>query len=109
MLKGISDQTALHESTPDTQRTRRQKPEGIHVTLEFDIDLTLLRNQKRALIGVYEGATINYEQEEAAEGLLNLIDFIQDSVLEQGLAMEEEVFPKLPQLFEEEPKPHISI
>jgi hypothetical protein len=64
---------------------------GIHVVLGFNVDLTLLRKQKRALIETYEGTAVNYEQEDAAEGLLNLIDFIQDSVLEQGLATEEEV------------------
>lgn len=98
MSKDDSDQTVL---------LCNSKPEDVHVVLAFNIDLSLLRTQKRALIGVYEGGTVTYEQEEAAEGLLNLIDFIQDSIVEQGLATEEEVFPRLPQLFEDEPKTSI--
>lgn len=79
------------------------KPSCVKITLECDIDLLLLRKQKRALIGIREGGTITYEQETAADGILNLLDFIQDSILEQGLATEEETFPRLPQLFDSEP------
>jgi len=99
-----SDPTSLCEPKSCEPQTHEAEAERIHVVLGFNIDLTLLRKQKRALIGIYEGATVNYEQEEAAEGLLNLIDFIQDSILEQGLATEEEVFPRLPQLFTEDPE-----
>jgi hypothetical protein len=77
--------------------------ESIVVTLEMKIDLSLLRKQKRALVAITEGSSVSYEQEEAAEGMLNLLDFIQDSILEQGLAAEDDIFPKLPQLFDEEP------
>jgi len=77
---------------------------SVIVALELKIDLDLLRRQKRALINVIEGSTVSYEQEDAAEGMLHLLDFIQDSMLEQGLATEEEIFPKLPQLFAEEGK-----
>lgn len=76
-------------------QTPESGPKHLRAVLEFDLDLTLLRKQKRALIGMYEGATVSYDQEEAAEGLLNLIDFIQDSILAQELATEEEVFPRL--------------
>ena len=86
----------------DTQ-PQASRPSTIKVTLDCDIDLLLLRKQKRALIGLHEGATITYEQETAADGMLNLLDFIQDSILEQGLATEEEIFPHLPQLFDPEP------
>jgi hypothetical protein len=86
----------------DTQ-PQASRPSTIKITLECDIDLLLLRKQKRALIGLREGGTITYEQETAAEGMLNLLDFIQDSILEQGLATEEEIFPRLPQLFDPEP------
>ncbi len=57
-----------------------------------------MRKQKHALVGVCEGVTVTYAQEETAKGMLNLIDFIQDSIVEQGLATEEAVFPRLPQL-----------
>jgi hypothetical protein len=77
--------------------------ESIVVTLEMKIDLSFLHKQKRALIGITEGSSVSYEQEEAAEGMLNLLEFIQDSILEQGLATEDDIFPKLPQLFGEEP------
>jgi hypothetical protein len=77
--------------------------ESIVVTLELKLDLSLLRRQKRALIAITEGSSVSYEQEDAAEGMLNLLDFIQDSIFEQGLATEDDIFPKLPQLFDEEP------
>jgi hypothetical protein len=73
----------------------------IKVKVECNIDLALVRRQKHALIGIREGATVSSEQEEAAEGILNLLDFIQDSILEQGLATEDEVFPRLPGLFDD--------
>lgn len=86
-----------------SETTAVGQSKSISVTLEFKVDLALLRKQKRALINVIEGNLISYEQEEAAEGMLNLLDSIQDSILEQGLATEEEVFPKLPQLFDDAP------
>lgn len=70
------------------------------MTLELKIDLSLLRRQKLALIDLREGAHVSWEQEDAADGLLNMIDFIQDSILNQGLATEQEIFPRLPSLFE---------
>lgn len=77
-----------------------ERADSVHVTLEFNIDLLLLRRQKRALISLYEGAQVSPEQEDAAEGMLNLIDFIQDSILDQGLATEQEISARLPNLFE---------
>jgi hypothetical protein len=32
--------------------------------------------------------------------MLNMIDVIQDSIVDRGLASEEEVFPQMPLLFE---------
>lgn len=101
MSETKSDPTIACDGNACALRTPETGAKPIRVVLEFDLDLILLRKQKRALIGVSEGTTVNFEQEEAAEGLLNFIDFIQDSILEQGLATEEEVFPRLPQLFEE--------
>ena len=75
----------------------------VKVALEWAIDLRLLRKQKRALVSITEGTTVTHEQEDATEGMLNMLDFIQDSILEQGLATEEEIFPRLPQLFGPEP------
>jgi hypothetical protein len=80
-----------------------QKDNGtnsIHLTLALKIDLALLRRQKRALIGLHEGSPVSSEQEEAAEGMLNMIDFIQDSILDQQLATEQDIFPSLPSLFD---------
>jgi hypothetical protein len=68
---------------------------SVEVTLTLKLDLPLLRRQKRALIGVHEGAQVSLDQEDAAEGMLSLIDFIQDSILEQGLASEDEIFPQM--------------
>jgi len=101
MPESNSHPTIRYDQKSSQPRTSDAESESIHVLLDFNIDLTLLRKQKRALIGVYEGTTVTYEQEETAEGILNLIDFIQDSIVKQGLATEEKVFPQLPQLFEE--------
>jgi hypothetical protein len=78
-------------------------PKAINVTVELTIDVALLRRQRRALIGIREGSTVSYEQEDAVEGILNVLDFIQDSILDQGLATEEDIFPQLPQLFDSPP------
>jgi hypothetical protein len=83
-------------STPDTA----EETTSIQVVLSFSIDLRLLRRQKRALIAIPRNFQISHDQEEAVEGMLNMIDFVQDSIVEQGLASEEEVFPQMPLLFE---------
>ena len=83
-------------STPDTAGA----PTSIEVVLSFKIDLRLLRQQKRALIAMPGNFQLSPDQEEAVEGILNMIDFIQDSIVDQGLASEEEVFPQMPLLFE---------
>lgn len=88
-------------SEPGDGSPLEERPgQSISITVELRLDLMLLRRQKSALIGVAEGATVSHEQEEAAEGLLNLLDFIQDAVVEEGLATEDEVFPRMPQLFD---------
>lgn len=97
---------AAHSTEPATNENAQpqtRKRSTITVKVECDIDLLLFRKQKRALIGIREGSTITYEQENAAGGILNLLDFIQDSILRQGLATEDEIFPRLPQLFDPEP------
>jgi hypothetical protein len=83
-------------STPDTAET----PTSIEVVLSFRVDLRLLRRQKRALIAFPTNFQLSHNQEEAVDGLLNMIDYIQDSIVDQGLASEEEVFPQMPLLFE---------
>jgi hypothetical protein len=83
-------------STPDTAEAIT----SINVVLSFNIDLRLLRRQKRALIAMPRNVQLSPDQEEAVEGMLNMIDFVQDSIVEQGLASEEEVFPQMPLLFE---------
>ena len=97
------DTAVLSEADAASTQFQENNRRTIKVTLECAIDLALLRKQKRALISTTEGATITYEQEEAAEGMLNLLDFIQDSILEQGLATEDEIFFRQPQLFASEP------
>jgi hypothetical protein len=83
-------------STADTAET----PTSIEVVLSFNIDLQLLRRQKRALIAIPRNFQLSRDQEEAVDGILNMIDFVQDSIVEKGLASEEEVFPQMPLLFE---------
>ena len=56
------------------------------------IDWSLLRSQKLWLISNHAQETGDEAAFEAVEGLLNFIDYIQDSAVDQGLANEEEVF-----------------
>ncbi|GGG86752.1 hypothetical protein [Edaphobacter dinghuensis] len=96
----------LPEITTDASVTPSPSQESstkIRVRLECDIDLVLLRKQKHALFGISEGSAATYEQVEVAEDMLDMLDFILDSILEQGLATEDEIFPRLPQLFAAEP------
>lgn len=83
-------------STLDTTET----PTSVEIVLSFKIDLRLLRRQKRALISLPRNFQLSSDQEQAVEGILNMIDFVQDSIIYQGLASEEEVFPQMPLLFE---------
>ena len=80
--------------------TKQSSSKLIDVTLELKLDLALLRKQKRALIGIHEGVQASADQEDAAEGILNMLDCIQDSILDQGLVGEEEIFPREPDLFD---------
>jgi hypothetical protein len=66
------------------------------VTLTLRIDLTKLKQQKRSLIEIRRDSPVTPLQEETVEGILNLIDFIQDSILEQGLATEDQIFAQSP-------------
>jgi hypothetical protein len=83
-------------SNPDTAGA----PTSIEVVLSFKVNLWLLRRQKRALIAIPRNFQVSPDQEEAVDGMLNMIDFIQDSIVDQGLAGEEDVFPQMPLLFE---------
>lgn len=42
----------------------------------------LLRSQKQLIVGLTNGATVSPEQSEAIEGILALIDAIQDSAVD---------------------------
>lgn len=77
-------------------------PASLTINLELKVDLALLRKQNRALADIIEGASVSYEQEEVAEEILHLLKQIQSSILAQGLATEEDIFPPLPQLFSRE-------
>jgi hypothetical protein len=70
------------------------------VVLTFTVDLRLLRLQKRALTSIPTNFQLSGDEVEAIEGMLNMIDVIQDSIVDRGLASEEEVFPQMPLLFE---------
>jgi hypothetical protein len=96
------DSTATGYFTPAPKEpppTNDGNGRTVKVVLEFKIDLLMLRKQKRALIEITTGSEVSANQEEAAEGMLNMIDFIQDSILEQGLASEEDIFLRMPLLF----------
>lgn len=56
------------------------------------MDWDLLRKQKHILLDIAEGAVVTNEHYEAIEGILNLIDFIQDQVVDSGQQLPEDVF-----------------
>lgn len=64
----------------------------IDVPLVLKIDVTLLRRQKRYLVEVQQDPEAAAEAKTAIEGILNLLDFVQDQIVDQGLASEPEVF-----------------
>lgn len=61
------------------------------VSLILKLDLALLRWQKSVLVEMGAGSLVSSEQEEAVEGILNPLDFIQDTLSDQGLASEWEI------------------
>jgi len=73
-------------------KSRVAAPKSVRVTVTMRIDLALLRRQKRHLIGLCFGFVVSRAQDDTVEGILNLIDFIQDSIVAQGLASEPAVF-----------------
>lgn len=91
MSEAIAKATpTIAASSPDTAETAA----SIEVVLPLKVDLRLLRKQKRALMAIPRHFQVSAVQEEAIDGILNMIDFIQDSIVDQGLASEEEVFPR---------------
>jgi hypothetical protein len=73
-------------------KSRAAAPKSVRVTLTMRIDLALLRRQKRHLIGLCFGSVVSRAQDDTVEGVLNLLDFIQDSIVAQGVASERAVF-----------------
>jgi hypothetical protein len=67
-------------------------PKTVSVTLTMRLDLALLRRQKRHLVGLRFGSVVSREQDDTVEGVLNLLDFTQDSIVAQKLATESAVF-----------------
>jgi hypothetical protein len=55
------------------------------------LDVTLLRQQKLELLTIPETA-ISKEQMDAINGVIGILDVIQDQMVEDGDATEEEVF-----------------
>lgn len=58
----------------------------------MNLDWELLRRQKAFLIELAECGEYPPEQEEMFDGIINLIDSIQDYAIINGNATEEEVF-----------------
>lgn len=73
-------------------KPRPRAPKPVRVTLTMRINLALLRRQKRHLLGLCFGSVVTRPQDDTIEGVLNLIDFIQDSIVDQGVASERAVF-----------------
>lgn len=58
-----------------------------NVTVTMNMDFELLRQQKRTLC--YMLINADEEEYDTLEGILNLIDYIQDTAIEQGVPREE--------------------
>jgi len=56
------------------------------------IDWPLLQQQKQLLVELRAGQTVTAEQEESIEGILNLLDSIQDQAVDSGDVPEAVVF-----------------
>jgi len=63
------------------------------ITVEMDIDFALLRSQKLDLIDL---TSVDKPSAEVAEGMLALLDHIQDYAVDSGQATEQEVFATSP-------------
>lgn len=57
-----------------------------------NVDLALLRKQKLALVRMAESDTITKAQRKTLNGILGLIDAIQDNLVDDGYLTEKEVF-----------------
>jgi hypothetical protein len=68
------------------------KPKVVSATLTMRIDLALLRRQKRHLIGLRFGSVVSRAHDDTVEGVLNVLDFIQDTIVAKKLASESAVF-----------------
>jgi hypothetical protein len=73
-------------------KLREAAPKSVRVTVTKRIDLALLRRQKRDLIGLRLGSVVSRAQDDTVEGVLNLLDFIQDSVVARGIVPKNAVF-----------------
>lgn len=62
-----------------------------------NIDYKMLYNQKQVLVNTQKNPLLTQNERDALEGVLNLIDSIQDKVVELDILPEEEVFPYLNQ------------
>jgi hypothetical protein len=62
--------------------------------VEVDIDFKLLRKQKRVLISLASDKRVRTSKSrvDALEGIINLIDHMQDAAVDSGAASEDTVF-----------------
>lgn len=60
-----------------------------------NIDYRMLAGQKLSLDNVLKNPLLSQTEKDSLNGILNLIDSIQDKVVEKGILTEEEVFPYL--------------
>jgi hypothetical protein len=70
-----------------------EKTEGCTVTLG-KMNWELLRRQKRVLLNLDTGSVVTGKQNEAIEGIVSLIDHIQDQVVDSGQMTSKTVFGK---------------
>ena len=60
-----------------------------------NIDYRMLTGQKRSLVKIQENPLLSQNEKDTIEGVLNLLDALQDKVVENKILPEAEVFPYL--------------
>lgn len=66
--------------------TRKDTP------LVGNVNLILLRKQKRHILKILNNKAVPRVQKDSLEGILNLLDHIQDQLVAEGYATERQVF-----------------
>lgn len=78
----------------DDEMAEERRAAGLRAKfeIELDIDFPMLRDQKCQLVMMGIKAYLTQEQSDALEGVISLLEHIQDHVVDSGIAKAEDVF-----------------